>query len=83
MAKGKLRNDYTTLYKLLHDLRIEADLVQAELAKKIGKPQQYVSRYESGERRIDVVELRQICRALGLTLREFSKRYEEALGQGA
>lgn len=79
MAKGKHRNEYEIFCKLLHDLRVDAGIVQTALAKKLGKPQQFVSRYESGERRIDVVELRVICRALGMSLAEFSKKLEEAI----
>ena len=82
MAKGKLRNEYLALHKLLRELRVEAELAQVDVAKKIGKPQQYVSRYESGERRLDLIELRQVCRALGMGLSELVERFEDALGRG-
>jgi len=41
-------------------------MLQTELARKLGVPQQYVSRYESGETRIDIVQLWRYCRALGV-----------------
>lgn len=40
-------------------------MTQLEIANRIGKPQSYVSKYESGERRLDVVEFCSIARALG------------------
>jgi transcriptional regulator with XRE-family HTH domain len=38
-----------------------------------------VSKYESGERRLDILELRAVCEALGITLVKFCKRLEEAI----
>ena len=46
--------------KLLRSLRNNAGLTQNQLAKKLGKPQSYVSKYESGERRLDIIEIREV-----------------------
>jgi len=54
-------------------------LRQNDLAKRIGQPQSYVSKYERGERRLDLLEVRRICEAVGMTLREFVDRLEESL----
>jgi transcriptional regulator with XRE-family HTH domain len=40
-------------------------LTQAEVAKRLGKPQSYVSKYETGERRLDVVEFLDVAAAVG------------------
>lgn len=61
---------------LVRQMRVDAGLRQADLAKKLGEPQSFVSRYESGERRLDVLELRQICTVLGVSLADFIKRLE-------
>jgi transcriptional regulator with XRE-family HTH domain len=61
---------------LVRQMRVDAGLRQADLAKKLGEPQSFVSRYESGERRLDVLELRQICTVLGFSLADFIKRLE-------
>ncbi len=61
---------------LLRQMRLDAGLRQADLARKVGRPQSFVSKYESGERRIDVLELREICAALGASLAEFVRRLE-------
>jgi transcriptional regulator with XRE-family HTH domain len=60
-------------------MRLEAGLTQTELAMRVEKDQAYVSRYESGQRRLDVLEVREICHAIGVTLEEFVKRLEKAL----
>lgn len=62
---------------LVRQMRIDAGLRQADLADRLGEPQSFVSRYESGERRLDVLELRQICRVLGVQLVDFIKRLED------
>jgi hypothetical protein len=46
---------------------------------RIHKDQTFVSKYESGERRLDVLELREIYRVAGLTLSEFARRLERVL----
>jgi transcriptional regulator with XRE-family HTH domain len=61
---------------LLRQVRRDAGLRQKDLAKKLGEPQSFVSRYECGERRLDVLELRQICRILGISLAEFVRRLD-------
>lgn len=63
------------LLGLLRQLRLEAGLRQADLAGKLQQPQSFVSKYESGERRLDLLEIEQICDALGLSLRDFLKRW--------
>lgn len=67
------------LRKLLRQVRLGAGLRQADLAKVLGKPQSFISKFESGERRIDVLELRQVCEAIGITLEEFVNRLERLL----
>ena len=64
---------------LLREVRLETGLTQVDLAARIEKDQAYVSRYESGQRRLDVLEVREICQAIGITLEEFVKRLEKVL----
>jgi transcriptional regulator with XRE-family HTH domain len=61
---------------LVRQMRLDAGLRQEDLAAKLGEPQSFVSRYECGERRLDVLELRQICRILGTSLSEFVRRLD-------
>lgn len=64
---------------LLRELRIKAGLRQADVAKKLRAPQSFVSKYEVGERRLDIIEIRAICSLFGLSLSEFVKRLEKKL----
>lgn len=66
------------LQQLLREARDEAGLRQVDLAKKLRNPQSFVSKYESGERCLDLLELEQVCEALGISLSEFIRRYEES-----
>lgn len=75
---AKSNRDSGVLLTLLKEVRSEAGLTQAAMAKKLGQPQSFVSKYESGERRLDVLELRQVCRACGITLAQFIHRLERA-----
>jgi len=68
------------LQALLREVRSEAGLTQTDLARRLGQPQSFVSKYESGERRLDILELRQVCQAIGVSLPEFIRRLEEELG---
>lgn len=61
---------------LVRQMRVDAGLRQADLARKLGEPQSFVSRYESGDRRLDVLELRQICGVLGISLSDFIERLQ-------
>ncbi len=68
---------------LLREARESAGLLQRDLAKALGRPQQYVSQYETGGHRLDIWELGEVSRALGLPLGEVVRRYEAAAGRRA
>ncbi len=57
---------YDIFQKALVDARLQACLTQQEVAFCLGKPQSFVSKFESGERRLDVIEFLDICQALGI-----------------
>lgn len=65
---ARRKSTYTTQYKILTDLlvstRREAGLTQAEVTFALHKRQSYVSKIESGERRIDLVELLHLLKVL-------------------
>ncbi len=53
------------LQEILVRKRHDAGLTQAELARALDRPQSFVSKYETGERRLDVIELIEVAEALG------------------
>jgi transcriptional regulator with XRE-family HTH domain len=71
------QRDRKVFLRLLRRVRVEARLTQAGLAKILGVTQARVSKYEQGERRIDMLELKAICDAITLPLMEFARRFEE------
>ena len=62
---------YRQFLKRLRAARHEAGLTQQGVARALGKPQSYVSKCETGERRVDVVELEAFARLYGKTLEFF------------
>ena len=64
---------------LLRKLRHEAGLRQVDLANILKQPQSFVSKYETGERILDFIEIRQVCHAFGLSLEDFAKRFEDTI----
>jgi transcriptional regulator with XRE-family HTH domain len=58
-------------------IRNHGNLRQVDLAKRLKQPQSYVSTYESGERRLDLLELREVCRAIGIDLKDFVREFEK------
>lgn len=71
MPKSTFTQDYAKFVRLLRQSREAAGLTQEQLAEKLGQGQSFVSKFERGERRLDVVELNVICQAIGISLVEF------------
>ncbi len=64
------------LQELLRSLRCDAGLQQSDLARRLGKPQSFVSKYENGERRLDLAELQDVCDAIGVPLNRVVTEFE-------
>ena len=65
------------LAALLRQVRVEAGLTQGQVAERIGQTQSYVSKYETGEQRLDLIELEAVCKAVQIPLIDFVRRYLE------
>lgn len=79
MEKSVYRDENLVLLRLLKQCRVEAGLTQAEFAQALDRPQSFASDIERGLRRIDLVQLRDICHALGMGLVDFVERFEAEL----
>ena len=66
MRKSIYTSAYRHMLSLLVQSRESSEITQASLATSLGKPQSFVSKYESGERRLDVVELIEIAEMIGI-----------------
>ena len=80
MEKAIYSADYERLCRMLKARRVFLGLRQADLAETLGVTQTFVSNYEKGDRRIDLIELDQICAALGLDLVRFVADFKADAG---
>ncbi len=75
------KKEYKVFLEQLYRLRLGSGLRQSDLADTIKSPQSFISKVESGERRLDIIELREICVSLGSNLKEFINEFEKALNE--
>ena len=61
MPRAIYTKDHNVIVERLKTARIEANLSQQAVADKLGKPQSYISKIESGERRLDVAEMKKFA----------------------
>jgi transcriptional regulator with XRE-family HTH domain len=61
-----VRSREKKLRELLKQARLEGELRQVDVAEKLGKPQSYVAKVESGERTLDFIEALDYCKAINL-----------------
>lgn len=66
MTKSVFTKQYSGLREILIEARTAAGLSQAELARLLDRPQSFVSKYERGERRLDVIEFLQVTTRLNI-----------------
>lgn len=77
MSKSIFSDAYNLFRTWLIEARKKKGLTQSDIATKLGKPQSYVSKYERGERRLDVVEFLEVARALGVEPYKILKELEK------
>lgn len=73
MSKSIYTKDYKEILNHLKQARIDSGLSQQSVAAKLGKPQSYISKIESGERRLDVIELKKIAEIYNKDISHFVK----------
>jgi len=72
-------NQQKKLLVLLRSARIDAGLTQAQLAARLDQDQTFVSKYESAERRLDILELWEVCHEIGIDFVAFIGRLDQEL----
>lgn len=75
---SRKQHERKILLDLLRELRRQKGLTQDQMAKAIGAKQAFVSKYETGERRLDFLDLVAICEALNIPIVKFAERFESA-----
>ena len=81
MEKTIYTGEYAQLLRLLRETRERAGITQTDLADRLGHSQSFVTKCERGERRLDVIQLRTICAALGTDLASFVAELERRLAK--
>lgn len=71
MPRSVFTKDYRVFLRRLRAARKRAGLTQKQLAERLHQTQSFISKCERGERRLDVVELHDFCRAMGVSLSKF------------
>ena len=73
MIKSIQTKEYAYFVEKLRKARLEAGLTQTQVAKKIGRPQSHISNIESGQQRVDIIELKRFTKLYGKTINYFLK----------
>ena len=81
MTKSIHRLEHRVLLELLREQRLEAGLTQTQVSSELGRSQSFMSDVERGTRRLDLVELRDLCAVLKTDLVTFVGTYERALAR--
>jgi len=79
MTKAIYRREHVIFLQVLKRMRVESGMTQVECCAALGRPQSFISDVERGVRRLDIVQLRDLCVVLKSDLITFTKRFEECL----
>lgn len=83
VSKSLHSANYALMRRLLAELRSTAGRSQSDIAEALGRPQSFVSKYETGERRLDFVEVMELLAVLGADPHGFVENYLTAAAVGA
>ena len=70
--------EYGILLDLIREARVASGLTQKEICDRLGKPKNYMIKVERGERRVDVIELFALCKAMGADALQILREFAEA-----
>lgn len=79
MEKSIYSKEYALFLEQLRQTRQQKGLTQTDVAVRLGQTQSFISKVERGERRIDIVELRQLCAVMGVEFVTFVDQLEKSL----
>lgn len=73
MTKSIHTKEYAYFVERLRKAREEAGLTQVQVAKKLKRPQSHISNIESGQQRVDVIELQIFAKIYNKDIKYFLK----------
>jgi len=78
VTKSVFSDKYDRFRQLLIEARKQAGLTQVGLSERLLRPQSFVSKYERGERRLDVIEFFEVARAIGIDPFDFLRGVDDS-----
>lgn len=81
MTKAIYRPEYEVFLEILKRRRIDAGLTQVECSKALGRPQSFMSDVERGSRRLDIIQIWDLCRVLGCDFLDLMQEFQSTLSQ--
>lgn len=81
MVKSLNRTETQILLDLLLKFRQDAGLTQSQCSQSLGRPQSFMSDVERGIRRLDLVQMRELCKVFGTSLPNFVQCFENQLAK--
>ena len=79
MTKAIYRPEYDVFLTILKQRRIHAGLTQVECSKALGRPQSFMSDVERGSRRLDIIQIWDLCHVLGCDFLELLQEFQNHL----
>lgn len=73
---SRKQRERKVLLAVLRELRRQSNFTQDQLARSMGVKQGFISKYETGERRLDFLDLVAICDVLGISIVKFAEKFE-------
>jgi len=73
---GRKQRERKILLAVLRELRKQRNLTQDQLARSMGVKQAFISKYETGERRLDFIDLVAICDVMDISIVKFAEKFE-------
>ncbi|KRW71254.1 DNA-binding protein [Pseudomonas sp. TTU2014-105ASC] len=79
MTKAIYRREHTVFLDVLKRMRMQSGMTQAQCSAALGRPQSFMSDVERGIRRLDIVQLRDLCQVMGSDLPTLIDSFEQAI----
>ncbi|WP_338660650.1 helix-turn-helix transcriptional regulator [Pseudomonas bubulae] len=79
MPKAIYRSEYDVFLTLLKGRRINAGLTQVQCSTALGRPQSFMSDVERGVRRLDIIQIYDLCRVLGCDFVALIQEFESKI----
>ncbi|WP_416756948.1 helix-turn-helix domain-containing protein [Pseudomonas sp. BNK-6] len=79
MPKAIYRPEYDVFLTLLKARRIDAGLTQVQCSVALGRPQSFMSDVERGVRRLDIIQIYDLCAVLGCDVIELIKDFKSGI----